>query len=87
MQRRLMWAGKAGALPGTVARATARLRFVYQVSFRSPWSRLTWLVSGPLFLVILLLTGAIASQAAPAQFTFPQGTVRFSWAKGTSGGW
>jgi hypothetical protein len=30
----------------------------------------------------LLLTGAIATLTAPAQFPFPAGTVRFSWAKG-----
>ncbi|MGQ0569386.1 MAG: hypothetical protein ACT4P5_07625 [Armatimonadota bacterium] len=75
-------AGNLGLLPAAIATLTERLRLAYTVSFRSRWKRLTWLVSAALFLVILLLTGAIASLPAPAQFPFPAGTVRFSWAKG-----
>lgn len=76
------WAGKAGPLLAAAAWLTSLLRLVYGISFRSRWRRLTWLVAGTLFLVILLLTGAIATLSPPKQFPFPPGTVRSSWTNG-----
>ncbi len=81
-QTRAVPTGTVRFLPTATAALTARLRLAYTVSFRSRWKRLTWLGSAVLFLLILLLTGAIASLPAPTQFPFPAGTVRFSWAKG-----
>ncbi len=76
------WAGEAGPLLAAAAWLTRLLRLVYAVSFRSRWRRLTWLVAVSLFLVILPLTGAVATLPSPAQLPFPPGTVRFSWTKG-----
>ena len=77
MQTRAAATGNLGFLHAAIAALTDRLRLAHTVSFRSRWKRLTWLVSAALFLLILLLTGAIASLPAPAQFPFPAGTVRF----------
>lgn len=63
---------KTSPLSVTAGRFVERLRLAYQVTFRSQWRRLTWLVSAALFLLILLLTGAIATLPAPTQFPFPR---------------
>lgn len=81
------WAGKAGPLLAAAAWLTSLLRLVYGISFRSRWRRLTWLVAGALFLVILLLTGAIATLSPPKQFPFPPGTVRSSWTTSWTNGY
>lgn len=78
----IVWEGRAGPLFTATAWFTKLLRLVYEISFRSHWRQLTWLVSGALFLVILLFTGAITNLPAPTQFPFPPGTVRSSWTKG-----
>lgn len=74
------WAGIP--FPPVALRVADGFRRAYRVSFRSPWTRLTWLASAALFLVILLLAGVIDRLPVQVRYPFPPGTAKISWAKG-----
>ncbi len=64
------------------ARLGEALWLSYQISFRSPRKRLTWIASAALFLATLLLAGVIDRLPDHTSYPLPPGTAIFSWAKG-----